>query len=209
MSEYGLINSLNQVVQTADPLPDTWVTPSGATILGLSKLPDAALAALGWLPVTRQPFDPAVDASTLPVISAKAIVFQAIPKDMSILQAQLIAQVNATAGDARHKQLPSKLLDQEYSFALAQAQAWTSANYANPVPAVIQVSATAAGITPQAEAANIINTGAALLGVLVQIRQLRLNAKQAIIACTDGPTAVTIANTAIAALQAIAQVPAE
>lgn len=113
--------------------------------------------------------------------------------------------IDTAAGSARARFVSAgQLVEEEYRLALQQTQAWrTAGNPADDIPAAIQDWSSAAGITPEQAAQSIEQTATAWEGVLLSVRQLRLNGKAAIDNAADDADFSAIAQGYIDQLNAL------
>jgi len=122
-------------------------------------------------------------------------------QQLASTQLALCVSIDAAA-DSAYVQIggPSPGRLAEYQQANTDAQAYKSAGYSGTVPSTVQCWATAANLTPQQAADNIISTAAAWSNVLTGIRSARLIGKSNVNAAT------TIATAQAAQVQAIANI---
>ena len=94
----------NQMIGGPVDLPARWTTPEGATINFFNKLPDLALAAMGWLPVEYAALpNPETHYHPLApdyVVDGPKFVYPAVPHDINILRAQAVGAIDQAAGAA-------------------------------------------------------------------------------------------------------------
>ncbi len=205
MTEYNKIEN-GVIVEQLPTLPERKTLSTGQTIVGFNTLPPPVLKAMGYLPVVREPVNPETHyLQQAPEITADAVVYHALPKDINELKAQAAAEIDMAAGEARARAIPaSQLIDQEYQLAKTEAQTFKAAGYpADAIPASIAASMAARGTTAQQEADDILARAAALELLLVTIRQKRLTGKDNTEAATTNDAVITARDAAITELNAL------
>ncbi|MDR7024233.1 hypothetical protein [Pseudomonas peli] len=120
------------------------------------------------------------------------------------LSAQLCQSVDASADAARSKVAGDALRAVEYATAASEAKAFVAANYQGEVPPMVAAWAIN-GRTPQQAADSILAEAAQYNAALVQLRTVRLNAKELIrnaMAAGQVEQAQDIADETIASIEA-------
>jgi len=111
-------------------------------------------------------------------------------------------QIDQAADQARRMVLVDPLRALEYQVAAQEAQSFASAGYAGDVPPSVQAWMDAAELDAQAAADSILAEAVAWKEALYEIRALRLRGKQDALKALSHAAAETIADAAIAGIQA-------
>lgn len=131
------------------------------------------------------------------------LVSGVVVKSFSALKTLACAKIDAVAEQVRLRYCTSALLAEEYKMAYSDAVAWLG-NQTAPVPASVQVWATAKNWTALQAANDIKTAGDGMNAKLVSIREARLNGKVAVTNCANDEIAIGAArDAAIATLMAL------
>ncbi|POA99723.1 phage tail protein [Chromobacterium sinusclupearum] len=127
------------------------------------------------------------------------------PKEsLDQLQQRLLFSLDAAADAASQPYAGSELRALEYRQAAAEAQAYKDAGYKGDAPAGVQAWADAKGLSGKDAADGILAKAMAAEQALAAIRAVRLKAKEAVRNATSLDAVQTAADSALAALQALA-----
>lgn len=214
MSLYAQINKeTKQMIGSPTLLPNRFTTPEGATVSSFDKLPDAALAGLGWVPVVYAdlPSPETHYHSLSPAYEADSsrFVFQAVARDISVLLSEAEKAIDAAAGEACARHV-SQGCGQEmrYLEKSKQAKEFAAAYDTEQNPSaddypVIKKEAERCGVTVIEKAREIIICTNNWIALASEIESLRMGGKVACRASTDTATLVARRDEALAALEAI------
>jgi len=98
--------------------------------------------------------------------------------NLSEAQAHHQRRIDDKAGAVRQRFAPDWLIDEEYWLTAQQAQAYADGGYSGDVPEAVQSWADAANMTAKEAADDILATRQDYEQALMQIRRIRLVAKQ-------------------------------
>ena len=135
-------------------------------------------------------------------------VFTIIPAplpDLNDYKIRLCKKVDTAAEQARMAAVGYVTRSFEYDVVAADAATFKAGGYIGDLPASIQTWADIKGYTPQQATDDILATRDAYLAALLQVRDIRLKAKAAIMAAITMADADSLAETAIGQLNAIAE----
>ena len=112
-------------------------------------------------------------------------------------------RIDAKAGEVRQRFARDWLIDEEYTLAANQAQAYVDNGYSGEVPETVQAWADAAGMSVQNAADDILETRDAYNTALEAVRRIRLTAKKAVAQAATVRAAYDIAEQAVTDLDAV------
>ncbi|MBM2885670.1 hypothetical protein JFK97_14835 [Chromobacterium phragmitis] len=128
------------------------------------------------------------------------------PKEsLDQLRQRLLFSLDAAADAASQPYAGSELRALEYRQAAAEAQAYKDAGYKGDAPAGVQAWADAKGLSGKDAADGILAKAMAAEQALAAIRAVRLKAKEAVRNAMSLDAVQTAADSALAALQALAE----
>lgn len=211
MSLYTQFNpNTFQMIDTPALLPARWTTPEGATINSFNALPQAALFALGWVPVVYQELPDA--EGYYHALSAswdeqgKRFVYPAVARDLAVLLAQVEIAIDQAASDACARYLSTGVAqDLRYNEKAREIERWQAAYLPrNPGDYPVMVAeADACGVTLEEKVAEIAAVRETWVTLCAGVEALRIGGKRACAACTDAATMLTKRDWAVASLRAL------
>ena len=124
--------------------------------------------------------------------------------DLKAAQTHHQRRIDEKAGAVRQRFARDWLLDEEYTLAANQAQAYADGGYNGTAPEAVQAWADAAGMSAQAATDDILATRQTYNAALEKVRRIRLTAKQQVAQVTTARAAFDAAETSISDLDAVA-----
>lgn len=113
-----------------------------------------------------------------------------------------IQQIDSSADQARAGVVGDALRVVEYQMAEDEARAFEAAGFEGAVPATVQATVDAEGVSPQSAAESILAEADAWRGAMCKIRAARLTGKQAVLGAATHADAERLTDTAIAEIRA-------
>ncbi len=180
-----------QMTGSPQILPSRWTSPDGATITGFNALPQSALHALGWVPVTWETLPDAEAyysaASATWDAENRQFVYAAIACDLSVVLASCETAIDEAAGDVCSRYLSSgHSQDLRYAEKACEIKAYLIDT--EPAPAkypVMAAEAAACGVTLAEKAAEITAVRESWVALCAAIEAARIGGKKACADCTD------------------------
>nr|WP_321466748.1 hypothetical protein [uncultured Desulfobulbus sp.] len=198
-----------QMIANPQNLPARWTSPDGATISGFNALPQAALYALGWAPVT---FEDLPDAEAYYYSTAaswdtegKQFVYAAIARDLAVVLAHAETAIDEAASEACGRHLSvGHSQDLRYTEKACEIKAYLAAETPDPTDYPVMVAeAEACGVTLAEKATEIATIRQSWVALCAAIEAARIGGKRACAACTDAETMLSKRDEAITALEAL------
>ncbi|WP_199154414.1 hypothetical protein [Chromobacterium sp. ASV23] len=141
---------------------------------------------------------------TLEWVNGSLAVVPAPTPSLQQVQERALQQLDGAADEAGLSLQGSAVRQIEYRQAAAEAQAYKDAGYKGDAPAGVQAWADAKGLSGKDAADGILAKAMAAEQALAAIRAVRLKAKEAVRNATSLDAVQTAADSALAALQALA-----
>jgi len=211
---YSQINkTTNQMLTNPAPLPQRWSTADGSTINDFHLLPQEALFALGWVPVTYAEIGDTQthEHAKTPTFNevSKQFEYLAQPKNLDLLKSESVDTI-ARMIDKIVAPLISNNVGQEmrYLQKLCQAQDFKTAHAAglSPDPTLypyILLESQKEGDTPIQRAEHILSVAGTIMNISASIEAIKVHAQRKIREATTHEQVILARDEAITSLQEV------
>ncbi len=213
MTMYAQFNQATfQMIGSPQNLPARWTTADGATISGFNALPQAALFALGWAPVTYEelPCSEAYYCSVAATWDAenKQFLYAAIARDLAVVLAQVETAIDEAASEACVRYASTGACQdmrylKKYECAVAYLSAVAAGEEPGTTSCFVTLEAEACGVTALEKAQEIVAVHDAWCALAMNIEALRIGGKVKCKACAEHLALLAQRDETVAALGAL------